>query len=1328
MNFIIIYFNFLLLFNFIFPSNQKNISKGIIKIIDEVRSSFIFYVNEEYIHIITSDKIYIINKENNIIKEQSFKDNYSNSSPFLLYIDKQNNYLLLYDDAIRYKISFVEENEIFKLEDEDSEHLSELNNFIFLGYILEKAPTKNSTNKFGISDYIIYGTYEGYICFYSISQNKFIKIFEEKTILNLNFMCKYLKSNFLICIYQTNTNLKISLLRCNNDKCEEKGFSDVFSKFSEGIIFDTLEENTKVICAKLPYEKKIDCGNYNFQKDSNDNYNFIFKNFFELSHEYNSNYCYTKNCKLIDFLSEYLFCCSCINSIICTRLAHDFNIINNFTLSIEGENSNLEIINNNDYLSIIFVNINNIYKKNIYPPHCKNISKSIDKELEINIDEFIDIKMDSNYFMMFEEFASNILTIKMKTSNSEAYSNLTLNFQIISNETKFKFIINNQQNIFKLKNLNIIYIVSIEETYSSKCSINLSLSNNDNLIENINIDEENMDENGIYSEKLDIFNPHEQLEDLSKLTTTESNKICYENCESCEGFPEINDNDNSIEQKCLKCINGYYFEFQTKNCFNNSIIEEGYYFSYNDSMFHKCNINCKRCKQGDTIDSPNCLSCYSGKYFFSLNNSCLNSCPKTYKINEKKNECILEAISVSEFKNQITKNISFFVNSTNTINGTDFIAMIYSVDDINPKEQIKKGISAIDLGNCSKIIKDYYHIPQEESFIVLNIESKKNKIEENSYDSSLNLANNIHLEIYDFSGRKLNLSICQENIKVMRYIGDVEELNIQSAKELAIQGIDIFNSKDNFFNDLCYYYNNKEGKDITINDRRKDIYQNTTFCQDGCIYDGMDYELMIANCICDSSAFQNDDLNNLKKEQNNEEKINFDSITKSFISNLFDFNFKVLKCYNLILNFEILKRNIGFYFMIVMFLFQIIFWIIYLIYGLKNIKYYMIIFQSKDKNSYLLINKKSNKKFYNNNNNQAQKYCFHQNKFYIDNSINETKIIKNKNKINQNCKHYGAINNKIFNNRKYFFKVKMPTINNKIIKLKVNKKINDKDSKERINETIIEKSNYNDISRHKILKKQIQFHHMKTNIKIENNDNKFNDRRFKIHLFYNDEDLKDIQYEQALIYEKRNFCKMYISFLIDSQIVLQTFFTENYLYLFIIKLSFFVYTLQISFFLNSLFYTDEYISDAYNNNGILDFISGLPKSIYSFFVTLITNNLLRMLSNNQNELRRLIKEKRKSINYRSLINSKLKKLKYKLIVYFIIVFILGLFFSYYVTSFCAVYKYSQKYLLYGFFESFAIDFGFSVISCVFLSVLRYISIKKKIKYLYILYKIISICA
>ena len=54
--------------------------------------------------------------------------------------------------------------------------------------------------------------------------------------------------------------------------------------------------------------------------------------------------------------------------------------------------------------------------------------------------------------------------------------------------------------------------------------------------------------------------------------------------------------------------------------------------------------------------------------------------------------------------------------------------------------------------------------------------------------------------------------------------------------DLSNKGIDVFNPEDDFFNDICHQYDNSEGKDIILNDRRTEIYKNATFCETGCIY------------------------------------------------------------------------------------------------------------------------------------------------------------------------------------------------------------------------------------------------------------------------------------------------------------------------------------------------------------------------------------------------------------------------------------------------------------------------------------------------------------
>ena len=87
-------------------------------------------------------------------------------------------------------------------------------------------------------------------------------------------------------------------------------------------------------------------------------------------------------------------------------------------------------------------------------------------------------------------------------------------------------------------------------------------------------------------------------------------------------------------------------------------------------------------------------------------------------------------------KNKILSNISSYVNSTQVINGTNFIGIASFSNNMTLDEQIKNGISAVDLGNCTEIIKEYYNISKNENLIVLNIETKNIS---NNNENSFNL-------------------------------------------------------------------------------------------------------------------------------------------------------------------------------------------------------------------------------------------------------------------------------------------------------------------------------------------------------------------------------------------------------------------------------------------------------------------------------------------------------------------------------------------------------------------------------------------------------------
>ena len=225
---------------------------------------------------------------------------------------------------------------------------------------------------------------------------------------------------------------------------------------------------------------------------------------------------------------------------------------------------------------------------------------------------------------------------------------------------------------------------------------------------------------------------------------------------------------------------------------------------------------------------------------------------------------------------------------------------------------------------------------------------------------------------------------------------------------------------------------------------------------------------------------------------------------------------------------------------------------------------------------------------------------------------------------------------------------------------------------------------------------------------------------------YTNEELNEMEFYEALQNDKRSFIRIYWTYLLDNHIILNTFFADSYLDLRIIKISFLIYTFEISFFLNALFYTDKYISNSYHNDGMIDFFSSLPKSIYSMIVTMIGGNLLKMLSSSKNQLMKIIKERKNKQEYFNSMNHELRKLRNKLIIYFIFVYIFGIIFLYYVSAFCAVYQNSQLFWFYGCLESLAMDTSLPFILCLLFAILRFLSLKKHLKILFILAKILNI--
>ena len=107
-----------------------------------------------------------------------------------------------------------------------------------------------------------------------------------------------------------------------------------------------------------------------------------------------------------------------------------------------------------------------------------------------------------------------------------------------------------------------------------------------------------------------------------------------------------------------------------------------------------------------------------------------------------------------------------------------------------------------------------------------------------------------------------------------------------------------------------------------------------------------------------------------------------------------------------------------------------------------------------------------------------------------------------------------------------------------------------------------------------------------------------------------------------------------------------------------------------------------------------------------------------MLSSSKKQLNNIIKNREDKKDYLDAVEKELNKLKKKLLLYFIFVFLFGIFFSYYVSAFCAVYQNSQTFWLIGCLESLALDFATPFVICLLLSCLRFLGLRRRNKCAY----------
>ena len=250
--------------------------------------------------------------------------------------------------------------------------------------------------------------------------------------------------------------------------------------------------------------------------------------------------------------------------------------------------------------------------------------------------------------------------------------------------------------------------------------------------------------------------------------------------------------------------------------------------------------------------------------------------------------------------------------------------------------------------------------------------------------------------------------------------------------------------------------------------------------------------------------------------------------------------------------------------------------------------------------------------------------------------------------------------------------------------------------------------------------------------KLENNNNEY----LKYNMFkekgknilnninYNDYELNNLNYDEALKIDKRTYIQYYFSLLKLKQILIFTFYTNNDYNSKIIKIILFLFSFSLFFTINALFFNDSTIHKIYEDYGKFNFTYQLPQILYSTIITSIIIIIIKYLISSEKDILKFKKENNNIIEKR---NKLFNLLTIKFILFFILIFLFTLLFWYYLSCFCAIYKNTQIHLILDTLISFGLSLLYPFIFNLIPGIFRIPSlIKQNKKYMYIISKFIQL--
>ena len=148
-----------------------------------------------------------------------------------------------------------------------------------------------------------------------------------------------------------------------------------------------------------------------------------------------------------------------------------------------------------------------------------------------------------------------------------------------------------------------------------------------------------------------------------------------------------------------------------------------------------------------------------------------------------------------------------------------------------------------------------------------------------------------------------------------------------------------------------------------------------------------------------------------------------------------------------------------------------------------------------------------------------------------------------------------------------------------------------------------------------------------------------------------------------------------------------------------------------------MFFNDSTMHKIFEDKGEFNLKYLLPQIIYSTIISSFITNIIKMVSLSNKDILE-IKHENNKFNLNAKVLTVIRCLIIKYICFFIISFITLVYFWYYLSCFCVVYKNTQIYLIKAVLISFSLSLIYPFIICLFPGILRIFALRTPGKYLY----------